>query len=228
MKKLLLFLLSIIALTSCDNFSRQNSENMYDVVRVVDGDTVILNIDGNKTRIRLIGVDTPESVAHDKSKNVKEGKIASDYTKKLLTNKKVRLEYDNEKEDIYHRKLGYLFLDDEFINEKLLMEGMAKLYIKTGNKKYFERLKNAENFAKKNKKGFWKNYYVKDNKLYVKYIDSNGRGLIKGNINKKGYKIYHLPHQKNYKNVKINLKKGEKYFRTEKEAQDAGFSRAAR
>lgn len=131
MKKFLLGLLILISLTGCDKFGQVETENnLYEVVRVVDGDTVILNIDGNKTRVRLIGIDTPESVAKDKSRNVKEGKVASNYTKRLLENKRVRLEYDDEKHDVYDRQLGYLFLDDEFINEKLLKEGMAKLYTK--------------------------------------------------------------------------------------------------
>ena len=52
--------------------------------------------------------------------------------------------------------------------------------------------------------------------------------MIKGNINKKGFKIYHMPNQESYKDVKINLKKGEKYFATEKEAQDEGFSKASK
>ncbi|MDU3193468.1 MAG: thermonuclease family protein, partial [Finegoldia magna] len=139
MKKFLLGLIILISLTSCDKIIQtENQNNLYEVVRVVDGDTVILNIDGQKTRVRLIGIDTPESVAEDKSRNVKEGKIASEYTKKLLEKKKVRVEFDDEKEDVYERKLGYVFLDDEFINEKLLKEGMAKLYTKTTNQKYSE------------------------------------------------------------------------------------------
>ena len=149
MKKFLLALIILISLTSCDTIIQtENQNNLYEVVRDVDGDTVILNIDGQKTRVRLIGIDTPESVAEDKSRNVKEGKIASEYTKNLLENKKVRLEFDDEKEDVYERKLGYVFLDDEFINEKLLKEGMAKLYTKTTNQKYSERLKKAEQYAK--------------------------------------------------------------------------------
>lgn len=58
------------------------------------------------------------------------------------------MEYDDEKNDVYDRKLGYLFLDDEFINEKLLKEGMAKLYTKTTNQKYSERLKKQNNTQK--------------------------------------------------------------------------------
>ena len=229
MKKFLLGLIILISLTSCDKIIQtENQNNLYEVVRVVDGDTVILNIDGQKTRVRLIGIDTPESVAEDKSRNVKEGKIASEYTKKLLEKKKVRVEFDDEKEDVYERKLGYVFLDDEFINEKLLKEGMAKLYTKTTNQKYSERLKKAEEYARENKKGFWKDFYVNDPNLYIKYTDSKGRGMIKGNINNKGLKIYHMPNQKSYKDVKINFKKGEKYFVTEKEAQDEGFSKSSK
>ena len=229
MKKFLVGLLILISLTSCDTIIQtENQNNLYEVVRVVDGDTVILNIDGQRTRVRLIGIDTPESVAEDKSRNVKEGKIASEYTKNLLENKKVRLEFDDEKKDVYERKLGYVFLDDEFINEKLLKEGMAKLYTKTTNKKYSERLRKAEQYARKNKKGFWKDFYVNDPNLYIKYTDSKGRGMIKGNINNKGLKIYHMPNQKSYKDVKINFKKGEKYFVTEKEAQDEGFSKSSK
>ena len=229
MKKFLVVLLILISLTSCDTIIQtENQNNLYEVVRVVDGDTVILNIDGQKTRVRLIGIDTPESVAEDKSRNVKEGKIASEYTKNLLENKKVRLEFDDEKKDVYERKLGYVFLDDEFINEKLLKEGMAKLYTKTTNQKYSERLKKAEEYARENKKGFWKDFYVNDPNLYIKYTDSKGRGMIKGNINNKGLKIYHMPNQKSYKDVKINFKKGEKYFVTEKEAQDEGFSKSSK
>ncbi|MDU2639809.1 MAG: thermonuclease family protein [Finegoldia magna] len=229
MKKFLVGLLILISLTSCDTIIQtENQNNLYEVVRVVDGDTVILNIDGQRTRVRLIGIDTPESVAEDKSRNVKEGKIASEYTKNLLENKKVRLEFDDEKKDVYERKLGYVFLDDEFINEKLLKEGMAKLYTKTTNQKYSERLKKAEEYARENKKGFWKDFYVNDPNLYIKYTDSKGRGMIKGNINNKGLKIYHMPNQKSYKDVKINFKKGEKYFVTEKKAQDEGFSKSSK
>ena len=229
MKKFLVGLLILISLISCDTIIQtENQNNLYEVVRVVDGDTVILNIDGQRTRVRLIGIDTPESVAEDKSRNVKEGKIASEYTKNLLENKKVRLEVDDEKKDVYERKLGYVFLDDEFINEKLLKEGMAKLYTKTTNQKYSERLKKAEEYARENKKGFWKDFYVNDPNLYIKYTDSKGRGMIKGNINNKGLKIYHMPNQKSYKDVKINFKKGEKYFVTEKEAQDEGFSKSSK
>jgi micrococcal nuclease len=69
----------------------------YKVVRVIDGDTVIINIDGKDKRVRLIGVDTPETV--DPRKEVEfYGKEASCFTTNLLKGEEVYLEYDQAKE----------------------------------------------------------------------------------------------------------------------------------
>lgn len=81
------------------------------VVRVVDGDTFIANVNGTEEKIRLIGVDTPESVHPDKSRNTEEGKEASEYTKAMLpAGTQVWLEADAEDEDKYDRKLRYVWL----------------------------------------------------------------------------------------------------------------------
>lgn len=80
--------------------------------RVVDGDTVIVIKDGERTTIRMIGVNTPESVHNDASKNTPEGSVASDFTKtKLHEGTTVFLEYDVEKQDRYGRDLAYIWLD---------------------------------------------------------------------------------------------------------------------
>ena len=62
----------------------------------------------------------------------------------------------------------------------------------------------------------------------TQYVDKNGKGLIKGNINNKGEKIYHLPNQQHYKKTKISPEKGERYFKTEAEAQAAGWRKSKR
>lgn len=61
---------------------------------VVDGDTIIVNLDGEDTRVRFIGIDTPESVHVDASLITAEGDVASDYTKALLTDTQVMLEFE--------------------------------------------------------------------------------------------------------------------------------------
>lgn len=82
------------------------------VVRVVDGDTLIADIDGTDERIRLIGVDTPESVNPDDSKNTEEGRRASAYVKGMLkAGTKIWLEPDSEDRDKYDRLLRYVWLE---------------------------------------------------------------------------------------------------------------------
>lgn len=82
--------------------------------RVVDGDTVDVLINGVNTRIRMIGVDTPESVHPDDSRNTAEGWEASNFTKSALpSGTTVFLEYDQDLYDTYGRTLAYIWLSDD-------------------------------------------------------------------------------------------------------------------
>ena len=109
----------------------------YTVVRVVDGDTLVVDINGTDTKVRPIGVDTPELVHTNASKNVPEGTTASDYTKNLLTGKNVYLEYDAGPTDKYGRTLAYVYTEDGvMVNDLLLEEGMAKMMTIQPNVKY--------------------------------------------------------------------------------------------
>lgn len=127
------------------------------VSRVIDGDTI--EIDGNIT-VRLIGIDTPESVHPDESRNTEYGKIASEYTSELLTGKTVQLEYDTEITDTYGRTLAYVYLDGEMVNEMLLQKGLARTMTIPPNTKYADRFLAAEQEANQNAYGFWKNYFM--------------------------------------------------------------------
>lgn len=109
------------------------------VERVVDGDTIIVIDDqGNSFRVRLIGIDTPESVHPDEEKNTESGTVASEYTKsRLLPGATVFLQYDEEKTDVYNRTLAYLWLSNNvdcgkisdiekyMYNAELILKGYA-------------------------------------------------------------------------------------------------------
>ena len=85
------------------------SAELTNVIRVVDGDTIVVNHQGQNEKVRLIGVDTPETV--DPRRPVQYyGKEASAFTKKMLTGKQVRLEFDQNKRDKYDRLLAYVHL----------------------------------------------------------------------------------------------------------------------
>jgi micrococcal nuclease len=82
--------------------------------RAVDGDTLIVTVAGNKTRVRLIGIDTPESTRCDEHPCTLEGSEAAGYTAGLLTTgQTVYLEYDQDPEDRYGRTLAYVWLQDD-------------------------------------------------------------------------------------------------------------------
>ena len=128
----------------------------YKVVSVTDGDTFEINYNGTKTKVRLIGIDTPESVHPNSKKNNKYGEEASKYTKSLLEGKTVKLEFDVSPKDKYGRLLAYVYLESgEMLNEKLLKEGYAQVATYPPNVKYVEKFKEIQKEARKNKVGFW-------------------------------------------------------------------------
>ena len=131
----------------------------YKVKRVIDGDTLIVEIDNTETMIRLIGVDTPESVNEvSPEKNCKEGRIASEYTKEKLKGKDVFLEYDIYRTDKFWRTLAYVYLDQEgkhMLQESLLRDGMANVMPVGSNIRYLLRFRIIKADAKQRKAGFW-------------------------------------------------------------------------
>lgn len=125
------------------------------VVRVIDGDTAIINIDGKDQRVRFLLVDSPESV-HPNKEPEPFGKEASDFVKELLEGKEVILEFDVGKKDRYDRYLAHLYTTDgTWVNKELVERGLAKVVYFEPNKKYYEELKDVEIQAKNKKVGIW-------------------------------------------------------------------------
>lgn len=140
--------------STSDNPSNISSE-LYKVVRVVDGDTIIIDYNGTEERVRLIGVDTPESVHPDKEKNTEFGTTASNFSKELLTDKYVKIELDVQERDQYGRILAYVYLNDVMVNKTLLQEGYAKVATYPPNVKYIDDFTSIQEEARNNKKGLW-------------------------------------------------------------------------
>jgi micrococcal nuclease len=130
---------------------------LYSVTHIVDGDTLNVDINGETKRIRLIGLNTPETV--DPRRQVEcFGKEASEKAKKILTGQKVRIETDPSQgsRDKYGRWLAYVFLHDGTLFNKLMIEeGYGHEYTYRLPYKYMEEFKVAETKARENKKGLW-------------------------------------------------------------------------
>ena len=130
------------------------------LIRVVDGDTVIVRKeDGNNVRVRLIGIDTPESVNPDNSKNTVSGKAASAFLKsKTKAGKDYFLEYDVEREDKYGRTLAYLWDTDHTQSDKEYIVshmGYATTMQIDPNVEYSKVFDEIKDDAKENKKELW-------------------------------------------------------------------------
>ncbi len=102
----------------------------YEVAYVIDGDTfAIKDADDVEWRVRMVGIDTPESTNKTTPElNCEEGRIAADYSEQLLSDKSVWLEYDVTVKDKYDRLLAYVYLDEfgsEMVQEDLLIRGLA-------------------------------------------------------------------------------------------------------
>ncbi|HYW29107.1 MAG TPA: thermonuclease family protein [Gaiellales bacterium] len=100
------------------------------VARVVDGDTVIVRAGSRTLDVRLLGIDTPETVDPRRPVGC-YGPEASAYTKHLLTGRQVRLVYDRQLHDVYGRWLAYIYLQrpgrsDLFVNARLIAAGYAR------------------------------------------------------------------------------------------------------
>ncbi len=125
------------------------------VSRVVDGDTIEISpaIDGVED-VRLIGVDTPETV--DPGEEVEPyGRKASAFVAGKLTGEKVDLEFDIEKTDQYDRLLAYVYADGGMFNEELVAKGYAQAYPYSPNTKYEMRFEEAQREAKARDLGIW-------------------------------------------------------------------------
>jgi micrococcal nuclease len=125
------------------------------VLRVVDGDTIEVDLEGTKETVRMIGVDTLESVHRDADRNVPYGKVATAYTESMLDGKDVMLELDVEERDKYGRLLAYVWLGDVMFNELLVAEGHASILTYPPNVKYKELFTAAQTEARDAGKGQW-------------------------------------------------------------------------
>ena len=151
-----------------ENIGIQDALLPATLIRVVDGDTLIVGIDENEIRVRLIGVDTPESVNPDASKNTTYGEVASTYTKSLLQDvDTVYLQLDEELKDQHDRVLAYVWLKGDvnvsnkqdvanyMLNGVLVSDGYAKDKVYPPNVRYADVFTELCEEAVTMKRGLW-------------------------------------------------------------------------
>jgi micrococcal nuclease len=177
------------------------------VKRVIDGDTFETD---SAQKVRLIGVNTPER--HGQAQYY--GREASDFSKKQLNGKKIYMFKDVSDTDKYNRLLRYVFIKDNpvMFNEMLLMEGYGNTMTIPPDVMFAEKFLSLERQARENSKGLWGE---------SEHAHACQEPEIKGNINSRNEKIYHMPGGRYYDQTKA-----EKMFCTEEEAIAAGYRKS--
>lgn len=144
---------------------RQKTEKEYviaEIVYVIDGDTIIASWNGKEHKVRMIGIDAPESVSATEEENTVYGEKASVYTKaNLQEGKTVYLTFDQERTDIYGRTLAYIWIDKDFTDmnnlyqNQMISDGYAIAVQYEPNTLYWQVLEASMLEAITNKSGLW-------------------------------------------------------------------------
>lgn len=198
-------------------------------IRVIDGDTIVIS---GGDRVRLIGIDTAEVYESDKlfkdsertGKDIRIiqalGKQASEYTKKWLDRKTIKLELDPDNvyinhRDKYGRLLAYIYLaDGTFFNAQIIKDGYANAYTKFPFK-YMDEFRNYEREARESKKGLWAEEAEESPALSVK-----GEVAEAKYVASKKSKVFHRSSCVWANKIR---EKNKVQFKTREEAENAGY-----
>ncbi len=124
------------------------------VTKVVDGDTIEVQIGEGVSKLRYIGIDTPETVDPRRPVGC-FGKQASDQNKSLVLGKEVILQKDVSETDKFGRLLRYVYVGDIFVNDYLVRNGFARASTYPPDVLYSQQFLEAEREARDNKRGLW-------------------------------------------------------------------------
>jgi len=237
--------------TSLASSSSLTTVKGFPVVRVADGDTFTVTVAGKEEKVRIIGIDAPEKSPTECYAKESSAKLIA-----LIGGKDVALESEpTDDRDNFGRLLRYVSLDGQDVGAVMIREGYAVSYRKYPHPR-IESYNVMEVEAKDRNVGLWssctnpktmtssKASVVPPPSSQTASVPStttsvqqtptqtspsaagNGECVIKGNVNSKGDRIYHLPGCGSYKQTQIRPAEGDRWFCTEQEAQVAGFRRA--
>jgi len=154
---LLLAAAGFVLLSGRDNGGSGGGSENATVIRVVDGDTVVVSLAGRSERVRFIGVDTPESVKPGTPVQC-YAKAASAETEHLLDGRRVSLRYDAERRDRYGRLLAYVYRRDDgmFVNAELVQRGYARTLTIPPNVAHADLFARLAGDARRRGRGLWR------------------------------------------------------------------------
>lgn len=124
------------------------------VVRIVDGDTIVVRLPDRLEKVRYIGVDTPE--LHHPSKGEQPGgREAAEVNRVLVSGRRVRLELDVQPRDRHGRLLAYVWVDETMVNAELVRRGFAQVMTVPPNVRHQALFLKLQREARESARGLW-------------------------------------------------------------------------
>ena len=150
-------LVTIVLLGACGHAPHRDEASLTTIESVIDGDTIVVAFGDHLEHVRLLGIDTPETVDPTRPVQCFGPEATSRLQQLLPPGTPIVLERDFEPRDRFGRLLGYVFRanDQLFINEQMLAEGLADLSIYAPNRAYERELKHAATTAQTANAGLW-------------------------------------------------------------------------
>lgn len=207
------------------------------LVKVIDGDTIKVMVNGKEENIRFLLVDTPETNHPRMNGPQPFGHEAKEFLEEFTEGKKIELELDVSERDKYSRILAYVYVDGVSAQEELLRRGLARVaYIYPPNTRYVDQFQAIQETAQIAGVGIWSvENYAQEDGFYPEYVDDpeisktkennpdTENCIVKGNISSSGEKIYHLKTGAYYDRTIP-----EECFSTEEAAKAAGYRKSKR
>lgn len=202
--------------------------DVFPVLRVIDGDTITVQTPQREEKVRIIGIDAPERSPLECFGNESLTGLSA-----LIAEKSVILisEYSDDR-DSFGRLLRYVSLGEQDIGAVMIRQGYAISYRKYPHPR-MEAYNAIEAIAQENGIGLWdacKKQTATSSVQIENVVTQSSAGsaqcAIKGNVNSKNQKIYHLPGCGSYQKTLVRPEEGDRWFCTEEEARMAGFRKA--
>ncbi len=199
------------------------------VTKVIDGDSIEVEMGGVGFQVRYVGIDAPEMTGEPLAEE------AWAANRSIVEGRQIVLIRDLAEADRYGRLLRYVFVDGVFANREMVRLGMAWARSYPPNSACDAELQSAEEEARQASLGVWE--IRSPSGTQTPGLEAGGGCLgvcvtppagcvIKGNINLEGAKIYHVPEGRYYAGTRIEPERGEHWFCSEEEAVAAGWRRS--
>jgi micrococcal nuclease len=198
------FLVSSVGL-NIYQYTKENRGDLIKVIDVIDGDTFLVE---NNRKIRLAGVEAPESGLCGSTESAK-------LLRSLIEGNEVKIVPITT--DAYGRNVASVYVGNIYVNKEIISSGWASFN--------YTKLADREDISKVNKEAIESEKGIYGTKCTQVTNPEKPKCVIKGNINAKGERTYLFPGCASYQISKVQLHLGESWFCTEKEAEKAGFTK---